>query len=56
LLLSSLLGQARLASEMLAVMGLPAPVLDEKGKVLAANNLIEALTGYVNCGRMTACR
>ncbi|MGH8597749.1 MAG: helix-turn-helix transcriptional regulator, partial [Gammaproteobacteria bacterium] len=41
------LERARIASETLAVMGLPALVLDEKGKVLAANNLIEALTRYV---------
>ncbi|MGH6863839.1 MAG: helix-turn-helix transcriptional regulator, partial [Methylocella sp.] len=38
---------ARIASETLAVMGLPALVLDERGKVLAANHLIEALTGHV---------
>jgi DNA-binding CsgD family transcriptional regulator len=42
------LERARIASETLAVMGLPALVLDEKGKVLAANHLIEALTSYVN--------
>ncbi|MGH8595405.1 MAG: helix-turn-helix transcriptional regulator [Gammaproteobacteria bacterium] len=41
------LERARIASETLAVMGLPALVLDERGKVLAANPLIEALTGYV---------
>jgi DNA-binding CsgD family transcriptional regulator len=41
------LERARIASETLAVMGLPALVLDERGKVLAANNLIEALTSYV---------
>ncbi|MGH6834477.1 MAG: helix-turn-helix transcriptional regulator [Methylocella sp.] len=41
------LERARIASETLAVMGLPALVLDERGKVLAANNLIEALTGHV---------
>ncbi|MGH6848275.1 MAG: hypothetical protein ACREC0_12810 [Methylocella sp.] len=28
-------------------MGLPTLVLNEQGKVLAANSLIEALTGYV---------
>ncbi len=41
------LERARIASETLAVMGLPALVLNEQGKVLAANNLIEALTGHV---------
>jgi DNA-binding CsgD family transcriptional regulator len=41
------LERARIASETLAALGLPALVLDEKGKVLAANHLIEALTGYV---------
>jgi DNA-binding CsgD family transcriptional regulator len=35
------------ASETLAALGLPALVLDEKGKVLAVNHLIEALTSYV---------
>jgi DNA-binding CsgD family transcriptional regulator len=39
--------RARIASETLAVLGLPALVLNEQGKVLAANPLIEALTGYV---------
>ncbi|HEX3497491.1 MAG TPA: helix-turn-helix transcriptional regulator [Methylocella sp.] len=42
------LERARIASETLAVMGLPALVLDEKGKVLAANHLIEALTSYIH--------
>ena len=41
------LERARIASETLAVMGLPALVLNEQGKVLTANPLIEALTGYV---------
>ena len=41
------LERARIASETLAVIGLPALVLNEQGKVLAANHLIEALTGYV---------
>jgi DNA-binding CsgD family transcriptional regulator len=41
------LERARIASETLAVLGLPALVLNEQGKVLAANPLIEALTGYV---------
>jgi DNA-binding CsgD family transcriptional regulator len=42
------LERARIASETLAALGLPALVLDEQGKVLAANPLIEALTGYVH--------
>jgi DNA-binding CsgD family transcriptional regulator len=42
------LERARVASETLAVIGLPALVLDDQGKVLAANHLIEALTGYVH--------
>jgi hypothetical protein len=41
------LERARIASETLAALGLPAVVLSEQGKVLAANSLIEALTGYV---------
>jgi DNA-binding CsgD family transcriptional regulator len=41
------LERARIASETLAVIGLPALVLNEQGKVLAANSLIEAVTGYV---------
>ncbi len=41
------LERARIASEMLAALGLPALVLDEQGKVLAANSLIETLSGYV---------
>jgi DNA-binding CsgD family transcriptional regulator len=41
------LERARTASETLAAVGLPALVLNEQGKVLAANSLIEALTGYV---------
>jgi len=41
------LERARMASETLAALGLPALVLNEQGKVLAANSLIEALTGYV---------
>jgi DNA-binding CsgD family transcriptional regulator len=41
------LERARVASETLAVIGLPALVLNQHGKVLAANHLIEALTGYV---------
>jgi PAS domain-containing protein len=42
------LERARAASETLAALGLPALVLDEQGKVLAANQLIEAMTGYVH--------
>jgi DNA-binding CsgD family transcriptional regulator len=42
------LERARIASETLAALGLPALVLNEQGKVLAANNLIEALTSYVH--------
>ena len=41
------LERARIASETLAALGLPALVLNDQGKVLAANSLIEALTGYV---------
>jgi DNA-binding CsgD family transcriptional regulator len=41
------LERARIASETLAALGLPALVLNEQGKVLAANSLIEALTGHV---------
>jgi DNA-binding CsgD family transcriptional regulator len=41
------LERARIASETLAALGLPALVLNEQGKVLAANSVIEALTGYV---------
>jgi DNA-binding CsgD family transcriptional regulator len=41
------LERARAASEALALVGLPALVLNEQGKVLAANHLIEALTGYI---------
>jgi DNA-binding CsgD family transcriptional regulator len=41
------LERARIASETLAALGLPALVLNEQGKVLAANSLIEALTGCV---------
>jgi DNA-binding CsgD family transcriptional regulator len=42
------LERARIASETLAALGLPALVLNEHGKVLAANSLIEALSGYVH--------
>jgi hypothetical protein len=42
------LERARIASETLAIMGLPTLVLDEKGKVLVTNHLIEALTSYIH--------
>jgi DNA-binding CsgD family transcriptional regulator len=42
------LERARMASETLAAPGLPALVLNEQGKVLAANPLIETLTGYAH--------
>ena len=38
---------ARVASEALALIGLPALVFDNRGKVLAANHLIEALTSHI---------
>jgi DNA-binding CsgD family transcriptional regulator len=41
------LERARIASETLAALGLPALVLNDQSKVLAANSLIEALSGYV---------
>jgi DNA-binding CsgD family transcriptional regulator len=41
------LERARIASETLDALGLPALVLNERGKVLAANPLIEALNGCV---------
>ena len=41
------LERARIASETLAALRLPALVLNDQGTVLAANHLIEALTGYV---------
>jgi DNA-binding CsgD family transcriptional regulator len=41
------LERARMASETLAALGVPALVLDHQGKVLAANHLIEALTDHV---------
>ncbi|WP_158817817.1 helix-turn-helix transcriptional regulator [Methylocapsa sp. S129] len=41
------LERARIASETLALIGVPALVLDDGAKVLAANSLIEALTGFV---------
>ena len=41
------LERARVAGEALAAIGVPALVLDETGKVLAANPLIETLAGCV---------
>jgi DNA-binding CsgD family transcriptional regulator len=41
------LERARMASETLAALGLPALVVNAQCKVLAANHLIEALIGYV---------
>jgi len=41
------LERARVAGETLAALGLPALVLNDCGKVLAANALIEGLTPYV---------
>ena len=41
------LERAHIASETLAALGLPALVLNEQGKVLAASHLVEELTGYV---------
>jgi DNA-binding CsgD family transcriptional regulator len=41
------LERARIASETLALIGLPALVFDNLGKVLAANHLIEALTDQI---------
>jgi DNA-binding CsgD family transcriptional regulator len=42
------LERARVAGETLAALGVPALVFDETGKVLTANLLIEALTGFVH--------
>jgi DNA-binding CsgD family transcriptional regulator len=42
------LERARVASKTLAALGLPALVLDRRGKVLAANSLIEDLSGFVH--------
>jgi DNA-binding CsgD family transcriptional regulator len=39
--------RARVASETLAMIGLPALVFDERGKVLAANHLVEDLGDYL---------
>lgn len=41
------LERARIASETLAALGLPALVLNEQGKVLAANSLVDSLDDYV---------
>jgi DNA-binding CsgD family transcriptional regulator/PAS domain-containing protein len=41
------LDRARAASETLAALELPALVLDEQGKVVAANSMIENLTDYI---------
>jgi DNA-binding CsgD family transcriptional regulator len=41
------LERARVAGEALAAMGVPALVFNEAGKVLAANSVIEELTGFV---------
>lgn len=41
------LERARAAAEALALIGLPALVLDSAGRALAANQLIQALTGFV---------
>jgi len=42
------LERARVAGETLAAMGTPALVLDENGKVLSANSLIEAMNDYLD--------
>lgn len=42
------LAQARAASQTLASLGLAALVLDSAGKVLAANRLIEAQSGFIH--------
>jgi hypothetical protein len=41
------LERARVATEALAAMGIPAVALDETGKVLSANSLIQAMSGYI---------
>jgi DNA-binding CsgD family transcriptional regulator/PAS domain-containing protein len=41
------LERARIASETLTALGLPALVLNEQGKVFAANSRIEAMPGYI---------
>jgi DNA-binding CsgD family transcriptional regulator len=42
------LERAQVANEVLAAMGIPALVLDDTGKVLSANSLIEATSGCVH--------
>src|SRR5262249_50727436 len=42
------LERAQVAGDALAALGVPALVLNETGKVLAANRLIEALPGFVH--------
>jgi len=42
------LERARIASDTLAAVGLPALVLNEQGKVLAANSLIDHIKAYVS--------
>jgi DNA-binding CsgD family transcriptional regulator len=42
------LERARAAAETLALMGLPALLLDDRGKVIAANRLIEALGSQIH--------
>jgi hypothetical protein len=46
------LERARVASKALAAMGIPALVLDETGKVLSANSLIEAMGSCVHAHRL----
>ena len=41
------LTRARIASETLALIGLPALVLDQKGKIIAANHLIEDMSAHI---------
>jgi DNA-binding CsgD family transcriptional regulator len=42
------LARARVASETLASIGIPALVLEETGKIVSANRLIEALIGHIH--------
>ena len=44
------LERARIASETLVALGLPALVFGDQGKVLAANSLVDRLTGYSLAG------
>src|SRR6202042_2132893 len=41
------LERARAASQTLALLGIPALVFADGGKILAANRLIEALSGFI---------